>query len=114
MLLDDVHRRPPLPYRRIALAGRKVVARVLEQPYCVLDALSELVDALGLVAVVAHRPTQRLDPVFHDVGRPVYAVESGAVAEHGDDVGGVALLVSDEFESDAPEHGDADQDEAVR
>ena len=42
----------------------------------------------------------------------MHAVELGAVAEHGNDVRRIFLLVSDELEGDAPEHGHTDEDEA--
>ena len=107
-----VHRGPTPPRGGIALSGSEVIGHALKESYGVHDTVPELVDALGLVAIVAHRPTQGLYPVLHDLGRPLYAVELGAVAEHGDDVCRVFLLVSDELEGDAPEHGDADEDEA--
>ena len=42
----------------------------------------------------------------------MYAVEFGAVAEHGDDVRWVFFLVPDELEGDTPEHSHADEAEA--
>lgn len=109
MLVGYVHRGPTLP---ITLPGHKVVGRDLKQSHRIHDTVPELIDALRLVAVVPHRPAQRLDPVLHDLGCPLYAVELGAMAKHGNDVCRVFLLVSDELEGDAPEHGDADEDEA--
>ena len=109
-----MYRGPAPAHRSITLARRKVVARALEQPHRILDAIPELIDALWLVAIIAHRPTQRLDPVLHDLRGPLDTVELGAVAEHGDNVRRVFLLVSDELEGDAPEHGDADEDQTGR
>ena len=73
---------------------------------------SELVDALGLVAVMPIG--QHSDLIQFSMMWGVHCTSLSLVPEHGDDVCGVALLVPDEFESNAPGHGDADQDEAVR
>lgn len=114
MLVDYVHGGPTHPHRGIALPGRKIVGRVLKQSDCVPNTVSELVDALRLVAVVSHRPTQGLYPVLHDMRGPLYAVELGTVTKHGDDVCRVFLLVADELKGNTPEHGHANQNEAIR
>lgn len=74
--------------------------------------MSELVEALWLIGIISQRPTQHLDPVLHELRCPVRAVELASVAEHSDDVIRVFLLVPDKLESDAPEHGDADEGDA--
>lgn len=114
MLVHHVHRGSTLAHWGITLPRRKIVGRVLKQPHGVLDTVPQLVDPLRLIAVVSHRPAQGLYPVLHDLRCPLYAVELGTVAEHGNDVGRVFLLVANELEGNAPEHGHADEVEARR
>jgi hypothetical protein len=76
------------------------------------DTLAHVTFDMIRVAFVTHRPTLCLQPIFEDLVVPLHAVESGTVAEDGGDVGWVVFLVPDEFESDGPEWGDGDEDEA--
>ena len=112
VLMGRMHRVPTRPYRGIALPRHRVVRRVLKQSDCIPDTISEFVHALWLVLVVSHRPTQGFYPVFHDLRCPLYAVELGAVAEHGDDICRVIFPIANELEGDAPEHGHTDEGEA--
>jgi len=80
--------------------------------YCIVDTTAKFLRLVCSVGVVTHRPTEGLDPSFHDGRSPLDAVELGAMAKHCNNVSGVFFFVPDELEGNTPKHGDANDHEA--